>query len=138
MNITDTIKAIAVLAPTAKNGVDYFINKDGEIFVWKNKDYPQPTLKQIQEVPLKAKIEWRTTVNGITYDISTPAQAAWVASSAALLNAEKVFGQDISSQKAQDYLGPILDIEGNAVPMMTIAQYRQLLLSLTQAIAALR
>jgi len=76
---------------------------------------------------------------GLTIGISDKDQANWVAALAALSNAEAVLHIDISSQPVSQFIGPIKAIDGSVVRSdVTVAQFRSLLLSATQAIGSLR
>jgi hypothetical protein len=68
------------------------------------------------------------TVAGYTYDLSVPAQNAWANSLVVLREAQSI-GAISDSTPVESVIGPVLDRDGAAVPSMTVAQYRVLLLT---------
>jgi hypothetical protein len=68
------------------------------------------------------------TVSGYTYAIDPEAQHSWTASLTVLREAQ-LAGSIDDATPVDAVLGPVLDLAGNAVPSMTVAAFRLLLLT---------
>jgi len=97
-----------------------------------------PVQEPPPEPPTKAELLAQgCTHGGRTYDISEAGLTAWDRAAGAIAVAYRR-GLITDATSAQSILGPILDINGQAVPPMTVAQLDLLILAIMQRVAQIR